>query len=195
MRPKRRVRDRRRPEKPGCKGWGSAYHRAPPCLTTLRFVAPMTLASLLTSDRVLPAMQAVEHWPAIVELIDRLIEVGAYPAGGRDSILEALRQREEQRSTGIGGGIAIPHAFSDDIAEVTAIFGRSLAGIEFGSLDNAPVHYIVLFLVPRAQYTLHLRTLAAIAKILNSGEVRNQLSEAADVAEILDILALKPARV
>jgi mannitol/fructose-specific phosphotransferase system IIA component (Ntr-type) len=140
-------------------------------------------------------MQATEHWPAITELIERLIAVGAYPAAGRDAILEALRLREEQRSTGIGGGIAIPHAFSDDITEVTAIFGRSKAGIEFASLDNAPVHYIVLFLVPRAEYTLHLRTLAAIAKILNSGEVRNQLSEAADESEILDILTLKTARV
>ena len=140
-------------------------------------------------------MQAVEHWPAILELVDHLISVGAYPAAGREGILGALREREEQRSTGIGGGIAIPHAFSDDIAEVTAIFGRSRAGIEFGSLDNAPVHYIVLFLVPRSQYTLHLRTLAAIAKILNSGDVRNQLAEAADEREILEVLTLKPARV
>jgi len=139
-------------------------------------------------------MQASEHLPAIIELIDRLISVGAYPASGREAILDALRLREEQRSTGIGGGIAIPHAFSDDITEVTAIFGRSRQGIEFASLDNAPVHYIVLFLVPRAEYTLHLRTLAAIAKILNSGEVRNQLSEAANEAEILDILSLKTAK-
>ncbi|MCB1091030.1 MAG: PTS sugar transporter subunit IIA [Verrucomicrobiae bacterium] len=154
----------------------------------------MTLASLLTSDRVLPAMQATEHWPAIVELIDRLIAVGAYPESGKESILDSLRQREDQRSTGIGGGIAIPHAFSDDITEVTAIFGRSKEGIEFGSLDNAPVHYIVLFLVPREQYTLHLRTLAAIAKILNSGEVRNLLAEAANEQEILDILALRTVK-
>lgn len=140
-------------------------------------------------------MDATEHWPAIVELVDRLISVGAYPDSGREAILDSLRDREEQRSTGIGGGIAIPHAFSDDIQEVTAIFGRSAAGIEFGALDNAPVHYVVLFLVPRAQYTLHLKTLAAIAKILNSAGVRTQLADAAGEAEILDILTMKAARV
>ncbi len=155
----------------------------------------MTLASLLSPDRVIPSMEATEHWPAIIELVDRLIAVDAYPESGREAILASLHDREEQRSTGIGGGIAIPHAFSDDISEVTAIFGRSSGGIEFGALDNAPVHYVVLFLVPREQYTLHLRTLAAIAKILNSGEIRNQLSEAGDAAEILDVLALKSARV
>ncbi len=151
----------------------------------------MTLASLLTPDRVIASMEATEHWPAILELVDRLVANGDYPASGRETILASLHDREEQRSTGIGGGIAIPHAFSDDIEEVTAIFGRSTGGIEFGALDNAPVHYIVLFLVPREQYTLHLRTLAAIAKILNSAEVRNRLSEAGSVSEILDVLALK----
>lgn len=140
-------------------------------------------------------MEATEHWPAIIELVDRLIAVDAFPVSGRETILASLHDREDQRSTGIGGGIAIPHAFSDDISEVTAIFGRSTGGIEFGALDNAPVHYVVLFLVPREQYTLHLRTLAAIAKILNSGEIRNQLAEADDASEILDVLALKSARV
>ncbi|MCB1061998.1 MAG: PTS sugar transporter subunit IIA [Verrucomicrobiae bacterium] len=151
----------------------------------------MTLASLLTPDRVLASMEATEHWPAIVELVDQLVATGNYPETGRETILASLHDREEQRSTGIGGGIAIPHAFSDDIEEVTAIFGRSAGGIDFGAIDNAAVHYIVLFLVPREQYTLHLRTLAAIAKILNNGNVRNQLAEAADITEILDVLALK----
>ena len=85
----------------------------------------MTLASLLTPDRVIPSMQATEHWPAIEELIDHLIASGAFPETGRPSILDSLRDREDQRSTGIGGGIAIPHAFSDQIEEVTAIIGRS----------------------------------------------------------------------
>lgn len=154
----------------------------------------MTLASLLSPERVIPSMDATEHWPAIVELVDHLIEVDAYPESGREAILASLQDREDQRSTGIGGGIAIPHAFSDDIDDVTAIFGRSSEGIDFGALDNAPVHYVVLFLVPREQYTLHLRTLAAIAKILNSGGVRTQLADAADKQDILDILALKTAR-
>jgi mannitol/fructose-specific phosphotransferase system IIA component (Ntr-type) len=87
-------------------------------------------------------------------------------------------------STGIGFGIAIPHASSDRITEVVAAFGRSSKGIEFDSLDNAPVKFIVLFVVPKDQFQTHLRTLAAIAKFLNDRTTRERLAAAADSAEI-----------
>lgn len=154
----------------------------------------MTLASLLTPDRVIPAMRATEHWPAIVESIDRLIEIGAYPVAGREEILEAFRRREDQRSTGVGAGIAIPHAFSGRVTEVTAVFGRSREGIEFDAADGIPVRYLVLFIVPSAEYSQHLAVLGAIAKTLNNPEIRDRLAAAADEAEICEILALKTAR-
>lgn len=155
----------------------------------------MTLASLLSPDRVIGEIEANEHWPSIVELVDRLIAGGHLSPGNRDSVLEGFRGREDERSTGIGGGIAIPHIFSTEVSDVTAIFGRSSQGIEFGAVDNAPVHFVVLFIVPAEQYTLHLMTLAAIAKILKDGEVRNRLAEAADGEEIFRILEQKAARV
>lgn len=149
----------------------------------------MTLSSLISSDRVIPEMVATEHWPAICELIDQLVVSGSFPDSGRENILDALRSREEQCTTGIGNGIAIPHSFSDDIDEVTAVFGRSKEGIDFGSLDHAPVNFVVLFLVPREQYNLHLRTLAAIAKMLNNRTVREKLHEAASTEELIDVLS------
>lgn len=78
---------------------------------------------------------------------------------------------------------------------MVASFGRSSEGIDFCSIDNNPVHFAVLFLVPREQYNLHLKTLAAIAKILNSGEIRNQLSDATSEERILDVLSQRSARV
>lgn len=153
----------------------------------------MTLVELLSPERVIADMQADEHWPAIVELLDRLVECGSLAPEQREPALEALRAREEQRSTGIGGGIAIPHSFLPDLEEVVTIFGRSDEGIDFGSLDRAPVHFIVLFLVPESQHNLHLKTLAAIAKILNSADTRNRLGQARDVGEILDVFAGRAA--
>ena len=81
-------------------------------------------------------------------------------------------------STGIGFGIAIPHASSDRIEEVVASFGRSSQGIEFDALDNAPVKFVVLFIVPKNQFQTHLRTLASIAKFLNDRSVRESLATA-----------------
>ncbi|MDC0312179.1 PTS sugar transporter subunit IIA [bacterium] len=155
----------------------------------------MTLAQLLSPDRVIADLQATEHWPAIVELVDHLISIDSYPIEDRDVVLEAFRQREEERSTGIGGGVAIPHCFSDTIEEVTTVFGRSTAGVDFCSIDRSPVHFIVLFVVPRSEYSAHLKTLAAIAKQLNSADTRTQLGEADNASELYEILTGQKAGV
>ena len=149
----------------------------------------MNLAELLSPTRVIANMKAAEHWPAIEELVDHLVNSGDLPSSKRVIALEAFRDREDQCSTGIGAGIAIPHAFLDDIDNVVAVFGRSNEGIDFCALDNAPVHYVVLFVVPRSQYTLHLKTLAAIAKKLNNGDVRRLLGAATSAEDIINVLA------
>ena len=147
----------------------------------------MTLGNLLSVDQILPEMQATERWSAIVELVDLLVAQKQIKEPDRDTVLGALRQREETMSTGIGFGIAIPHASSDRVEKVVAAFGRSSTGIEFDSLDNAPVKFIVLFVVPKDQFQTHLRTLAAIAKFLNDRGTRDRLGSAASAAEILAI--------
>jgi mannitol/fructose-specific phosphotransferase system IIA component (Ntr-type) len=147
----------------------------------------MSLASLLTSEQIVPEMQATERWPAIVELIDLLVRLGKIERTSRESILAALKQREETMSTGIGFGIAIPHASSEDVTEVVAAFGRSPTGIEFDALDNAPVKFVVLFIVPKNQFQTHLRTLASIAKFLNDRAVRDRLASATASEETLAI--------
>jgi mannitol/fructose-specific phosphotransferase system IIA component (Ntr-type) len=122
------------------------------------------------------------------------VKKGRVRVSDRDSILAALRQREETMSTGIGFGIAIPHASSNCVSEVVAAFGRSSTGIEFDSLDNSPVRFIVLFVVPKDQFQVHLRTLAAIAKFLNDKSVREQLAKAGSSDEILAIFDNKSPR-
>jgi mannitol/fructose-specific phosphotransferase system IIA component (Ntr-type) len=154
----------------------------------------MTLGSLLSVDQIVPEMKATERWAAIVELIDLLVQKNRVRPSDRDSILAALRQREETMSTGIGFGIAIPHASSNCVSEVIAAFGRSSTGIEFDSLDNSPVRFIVLFVVPKDQFQVHLRTLAAIAKFLNDKSVREQLARAGSSEEILNIFDNKVTR-
>jgi mannitol/fructose-specific phosphotransferase system IIA component (Ntr-type) len=147
----------------------------------------MTLGNLLSVDQIIPEMKAVERWSAIVELVDLLVERGQIKSQDRDVVLAALRQREETMSTGIGFGIAIPHASSDRVGQVVAAFGRSSKGIEFDSLDNSPVRFIVLFVVPKDQFQTHLRTLAAIAKFLNDRTVRERLAQATSTGEIMAI--------
>ncbi len=153
----------------------------------------MTLASLLSEDQIIPELSATDRWQALEEIVSRLIETGHLDAIYHKDAIAALRHREETMSTGIGFGIAIPHASCDAVKEVTACFARSKVGVNFESLDDKPVHYIVLFLVPKDQFQTHLRTLAAIAKFLNDPVVRGELASASDAAAILQVFERKTA--
>jgi len=152
----------------------------------------MTLGNLLTLEQIVPELQATERWSAIVELTDLLVSLGKIKGGDRDAVLAALKAREETMSTGIGLGIAIPHASSECVGQVVAAFGRSSKGIEFDSLDNMPVQFVVLFVSPKDQAQTHLRTLAAIAKFLNDRTVREKLAAAKSREEILAIFGGEP---
>jgi len=154
----------------------------------------MSLASLLSAEQIIPEMTAKDRWPAIVELIELLVRQGKIKADDRESILASLKQREETMSTGIGFGIAIPHASSDRIDQVVAAFGRSSQGIEFDALDNAPVKFVVLFVVPKNQFQTHLRTLASIAKFLNDRATRDSLASANSAGDILAIFRDRPQK-
>jgi mannitol/fructose-specific phosphotransferase system IIA component (Ntr-type) len=151
----------------------------------------MSLGNLLSAEQIIPEMKATERWPAIVELIDLLVAQGKIQAPDRESILASLKQREETMSTGIGFGIAIPHCSSDRLQDVVAAFGRSSGGIEFDALDNAPVKFVVLFIVPKNQFQTHLRTLASIAKFLNDRAVRESLANAKSADEVMAIFREK----
>lgn len=153
----------------------------------------MTLASLLSEDQIIPELSATDRWQALEEVVTHLVSEGHLDLAYREEAISALRHREETMSTGIGFGIAIPHASSGAVKEVTACFARSKEGVDFESLDGKPVHCIVLFLVPRDQFQTHLRTLAAIAKFLNDPVVRGELASALDAKAILQVFERKGA--
>lgn len=155
----------------------------------------MTLANLLSESQIIPEMASNERWEAIRELVDCLVDAGKIEKADREDVLQSIRQREETMSTGIGFGIAIPHASSSKVSDVVAAFGRSTAGIPFDSLDGEPVNFIVLFVVPKDQFQTHLRTLAAIAKFLNDKTVREELTKSPTPQDILQVFENRSARV
>lgn len=155
----------------------------------------MTLANLLSESQIIPEMASKERWEAIRELVDCLVDAGKIEKADREDVLQSIRQREETMSTGIGFGIAIPHASSSKVSDVVAAFGRSTSGIPFDSLDGEPVNFIVLFVVPKDQFQTHLRTLAAIAKFLNDKTVREELAKSPTPQDILQVFENRSARV
>ena len=154
----------------------------------------MTLANLLSEEQIVPDLKATARWEAIRELVDVLVTAGKIREEEREPVLESIKQREQTMSTGIGFGIAIPHASSDKVDEVVAAFGRSTTGVEFDSLDGQPVFFIVLFVVPKDQFQTHLRTLAAIAKFLNDKTVRDELGKAENATQVLRVFENRSPR-
>lgn len=103
--------------------------------------------------------------------------------------LEVLLEREKLGSTGIGDGVAIPHAKFNDIKTLVAAFGRSREGVNFESLDNKHAHLFFLFLAPENSATLHLKILARISRLLKKTAFREALMQAEGGKAIFQAIA------
>lgn len=148
----------------------------------------MELGDILSKDQIVMELKASNRWEAIDELIHVLVATGKIKAEHREAIAAVVKKRETSMSTGIGFGIGIPHASTDLIHEVTGAMGRSTKGINFDSLDNHPVHLVMLFLVPQGQFQKHLHTLANIAKLLHRKELRQALETAPNADDMIHIV-------
>ncbi len=105
-----------------------------------------------------------------------------------DSLIKALKEREEIMSTGIGFGIAIPHAKIGAIQEMAFAIGISRAGIDFDSMDGEPVHLVILVAAGEKQHKEYLRLLSNIMAIIKKENVKENIINSPSSEEVLDIL-------
>lgn len=95
-----------------------------------------------------------------------------------DRVLEALLEREALGSTGLGAGVAVPHARLEGVERVTAVFVRLDTPVAYGSVDDRPVDLLFALFAPPRDGAEHLRALAAASRALRSAEMREQLRQA-----------------
>jgi fructose-specific phosphotransferase system IIA component len=107
----------------------------------------------------------------------------------RDAFLKSLMKRENLESTGIGKGLAIPHARTDTVQGVVMAFARSEAGVDFQSLDKKPAHLIFLIASPEKEKSAYIKALARISRLLRKDDFRNRLLKAATPQEVLQLIA------
>ena len=135
----------------------------------------MDLNDFLGPDPIIIDLQAENRWQAIDELIGALVAHGKIKSDDKELITEAVRSSETAMTTGIGFGIAMPHASTSLVSEVVGVIGRSRRGVEFEALDGKPVRLTMLFLVPHGQFQKHLHTLSNLAKLLHKSDFRDGL--------------------
>mgnify|MGYP001089494355 CR=1 FL=1 len=97
------------------------------------------------------------------------------------AVLESLLERERIQSTAVGSGIAIPHCFTDEIADLVIVIARAPAGIAFDSFDGRPTHVVFLLMGNRQEHGLHLKALARIARLIKSTAFIDRVSAADSV--------------
>ncbi len=146
----------------------------------------MKITSFLKQDCILVNLKGKEKKDVLAELLE-LLQKNKYIKDGED-ILETVLEREKLGSTGIGQGIAVPHAKTDQLENLVGAVGISHNGISFDSLDGEPVNIVFLILAPSKSIGEHLQALAKIARLLKNRTFRNALRNAKTPAEAMKII-------
>lgn len=154
----------------------------------------MKLLDILDRDGIVPDLASPDKEGILHELAERVAKV----AGGRISVADLERkllERERERSTGIGSGVAVPHARTAEVDKLVVVFGRSRKGVDFQALDREPCHLFFALVSPEEQAGVHLAALARICKLLKNDRLRDQLMAADDAGALYDALKAEDARV
>jgi len=132
----------------------------------------MDTTTLIQPERVLPDSTASSKRALLTELANSL------SAMDPDQVLEVVMAREHLGSTGIGHGVAIPHGRMSDLTNPVIALARHKDGIDFDAIDGAPVHIVILLLVPDSEDRTHLDLLARLARLLQQGSFRDAIMHA-----------------
>ena len=142
---------------------------------------------ILTPDHVIVELQSDRKWDAIRELTTVL--EGDDAVRDLDQLRADVIQRERESSTGIGKGVAIPHAHADSIRRETLAVGISRSGIEFDAIDGEPVHIVALLATPQKHQKRRMELLAALSRQLQNEAVRSSILKATDAAGVIEAFA------
>ncbi len=146
----------------------------------------LRVVDFLSPAAVTVDLQATSKKAVLEELVGLLAKDGKIKDA--KAAVDILMERERLGSTGIGQGIAIPHAKTDQTSDVIAAFGLSRRGVQFESLDGEPVYIFFLLVAPPTAASLHLKALARISRLLKDKFFRQSLREVRDAAEALKII-------
>lgn len=142
----------------------------------------MRITDLMIKETMIMDLQATTKEAAIDELIASLATSGRI----NDKVLfkEKILKRESESSTGIGGGIAMPHAKTTAVNEPTVVFAKSTRGVDYESLDGEPAHLFFMIAAPEGAANTHLRTLAALSKLLIDSDFIEKLMNTTSPDEV-----------
>jgi PTS system nitrogen regulatory IIA component len=151
----------------------------------------MLLTELLTPDRIVVPLAATDKHGVLAELTRHLVNRSG---GSFDEVLAAVLEREAVLSTGVGFGVAIPHARCAGVQELTVASGSAGAGVAYDGIDGEPVRLFFMIVGPEEPAGLHVKLLSRIARLVRSEAVRRELIEARTPDEFHHVIRNAEAR-
>ena len=148
----------------------------------------MKLADVVCQDAIVAQLGSSERDAVIEELVQSLGMHKKMKAASTKALAKAVIKRENEASTGIGKGVAVPHVKHKAIKEPVAVVGCSQEGIDFVSLDKQPVYSVFLLLSPASNPDKHLQAMETIFKNLQKDDFRRFLRQAATPEAIIEAI-------
>ena len=147
----------------------------------------MKFKDFICFDAAISQLQSCNRDEAIEELVSSLEKSGKLKEEHSKSIIKAIIKRENEASTGLGRGVAIPHVKHKATKEIVATIGLSEEGIDFFALDKMPVHSIILMISPQDDPDKHLQAMENIFKHLQVEKFRKFLRQCRTPEQIKDL--------
>jgi PTS system nitrogen regulatory IIA component len=146
----------------------------------------MKLSEILNPDSICTALRSTDKMTVLAELGDILATHENQLKG--EMITQVLTERERLATTGVGEGVAIPHAKIDQLESIQIAVGLSKSGVEFDAVDGEPVNVFFALLAPMSSSGDHLRALAQISRLLKNPDVRDKLQACQNADEVLSVV-------
>jgi len=148
----------------------------------------MKLFDLLPKSKLVMDLKAKDKKGAIRELVQCLVAQGDIREEDSKKVERLVTKRENQGSTGIGKGLAIPHAKGcPQISELRGVFARSLTGVTFDAVDGGLVHLIFLVVSPENQEEEHLKVMRKIATLHRDEKTLKFLTSTNNIDSVIEI--------
>ncbi len=145
----------------------------------------MKILDVLQKEAIISDLKSQDKKGILEELVAPIARITGV---NHKDLVRVLMDREQLGSTGIGGGIGIPHGKLKQLESLALGFGLSRKGVDFESMDNQPTHIFFLLVTPENSTGLHLKMLARISKILKHDPFKEKLLNAANSDEIFSII-------
>lgn len=145
----------------------------------------MKILEVLQKEAILEDLVSTDKKGILEELVAPVAKVANV---SEDGLVKVLLERERLGSTGIGGGVGIPHGKLKNLDNIVLGFGLSRNGVDFESMDGKPTHVFFLLVTPENSTGLHLKMLARISRLLKDESFKERLISASNQEEILSVI-------